>query len=57
LVIKQVSLEYKCLNINLVKYFLKIQSLLQTFDSIHFEYMPQESNNEADDFGTNTLSI
>ena len=49
LVLQQLIGEYKCNNLFLAPYYTTSTQLLYSFHSIDFEYVPRESNWEADE--------
>ncbi|KAL1291506.1 hypothetical protein AAHE18_20G204700 [Arachis hypogaea] len=49
LVVRQVSLEYRCVSENLIKYFNVATELLSKFDNIIIRHVPRELNQEANE--------
>jgi hypothetical protein len=49
LVLKQLTQEYKCIKEHLAKYFVIASSLLDCFDHVDIEHVPQLENQEAND--------
>ena len=49
LVLRQLTREYKCNNLLLARYYTASTKLLDSFQSVDFEYVPRESNWEADE--------
>lgn len=49
LVVKQMTKEYKCINENLLMYFVKANSLLRIFDEVDIKHVSQVENEEAND--------
>ncbi|KAL1352493.1 hypothetical protein AAHE18_06G171000 [Arachis hypogaea] len=49
LVVRQVSLEYRCFSENLRKYFNVATKLLSEFDNVIVKHVPRELNQEADE--------
>ena len=49
LVFRQLTGKYKCNNLLLAPYYTASTQLLDSFHSVDFEYVPMESNWEADD--------
>ena len=48
LVLRQLTGECKCNNLLLTPYFTAAIQLLDSFDKVELEYVPRESNKEAD---------
>ena len=49
LVLRQLTREYKCNNLVLAPYYIGSTQLLGSFHYVDFEYVPRESNWEADE--------
>lgn len=52
---RQLTKEYKCINDNLMLYFVKANSLLKKFDMVDIKGVPRIENQEADDLAYITL--
>ena len=57
LVLQQLTREYKCNNLLLAPYYTASTQLLDSFHSMDFEYMPKESNWEADELAQVALGV
>ncbi|XP_057444299.1 uncharacterized protein LOC130736489 [Lotus japonicus] len=49
LVVKQLTIEYKCVSENLAKYYVTVMGLLANFDQAGISYVPRVSNQEANE--------
>lgn len=50
LVVRQLTKEYKCVNDNLLMYFVKSNSFLKNFEMVDIKHVPRIENQEANDF-------
>ena len=53
----QLTWEYKYNNLLLAPYYIVSTQLLDSFHSMEFEYVPRESNWDADELAQVTLSV
>ena len=53
----QLTWEYKCNNLLLAPYYIASTQLLEFFHSVDFEYVPKESNWEADELAQAASSV
>ena len=56
-VVRQLTGEYKCNNLLLVPYYIASTQLLDSFHYMYFEYVPRESNWEADELAQVASSV
>jgi len=49
LVVKQLTMEYKCISENLLSYFVSASSLLSSFESVSLQHVPRIENQVAND--------
>ena len=57
LVLRQLTGEYKCNNLLLALYYTTSTQLLDSFHYVDFEYVPRESNWEADELTQVALGV
>ena len=57
LVLRQLTREYKCNSLLLAPYYNASTQLLNSFHSVDFEYVPRESNWEADELAKVASSV
>ena len=57
LVLRKLIREYKCNSLLLVSYYTDSTQLLDSFHSVDFEYVPRESNWEADELAQVASSV
>ena len=57
MVLRQLTVEYKCNNLLLTPYFTAAIQLLDSFDNVEFEHVPRESTWEADEIAQITYGV